>query len=78
MSAEKLSGKENVVYGSVEALEGVVETATVQEPIGKLETALDDQKKNEAKKPDLCACWCSGWAEVNLFLIFLFSKMILT
>lgn len=40
-------------------------TANGPENVGKLESLLDEQKKSGSKKPDLCACWCSGWAEVT-------------
>lgn len=40
------------------------------EEMGKLEKLLKEQKENGsgggvAKKPETCACWCSGWAEVT-------------
>ncbi len=34
----------------------------------QLEELLKKQKENEKKKPEMCACWCTGWAEVILFL----------
>ncbi len=30
----------------------------------KLETALNEQKGPEQRKPDPCGCWCTGWAEI--------------
>ena len=36
--------------------------------MGKLETLMREQKEKGAatKKPDLCSCWCSGWAEIHV------------
>lgn len=61
MSAERLSQGargEDVSSSSKDP------TKPVEIP-GKLESLLDEQKQTVAKKPDLCACWCSGWAEVK-------------
>lgn len=36
--------------------------------MGHLEVLMKEQKEKGAmtKKPDLCSCWCSGWAEVRM------------
>ncbi len=40
------------------------EVKPLAEGEGRLEKLLREQKESTVKKPDLCACWCSGWAEV--------------
>ena len=36
--------------------------------MGQLEALMKEQKEKgtETKKPDLCSCWCSGWAEIHI------------
>ena len=36
------------------------------EQMTNLETLMDKQKDQDKKKPDLCSCWCTGWAEVHV------------
>lgn len=37
-----------------------------REEMSQLEALLKKQQENEQKKPELCACWCTGWAEVKI------------
>ena len=60
LSAEKLTNPN----GEVGATESISESANEEKEKGELETALQEQKVNEVKKPELCACWCTGWAEI--------------
>ena len=32
----------------------------------ELENLINRQRETHKKKPELCACWCSGWAEVHV------------
>ena len=37
-----------------------------EENLSQLEQLLNKQKENEKRKPEICACWCTGWAEVSV------------
>ena len=32
----------------------------------ELESLINRQREDAKKKPELCACWCSGWAEIHV------------
>ena len=59
---------------SVERLSSAPQAAPLTEAgdplteMGKLEALMREQKEKGAatKKPDLCSCWCSGWAEIHV------------
>jgi tuberous sclerosis protein 2 len=53
------------VIGRKEKLH-VSSTKDVDESICELEKLMNKQKETTKKKPELCACWCSGWAEVHV------------
>ena len=53
---------------SVEKLSSAPATEESLTEMGKLEALMKEQKEKGAvtKKPDLCSCWCSGWAEIHI------------
>ena len=36
------------------------------EDLTNLENLLENQKEEDRKAPELCACWCNGWAEIHV------------
>jgi hypothetical protein len=36
-----------------------------EENLSELEVLLKKQKESEKRKAEICACWCTGWAEVS-------------
>lgn len=60
MSVETLQG------GGSDTGLGKPDSTVATEEMGKLEKVLAQQKEEAQKKPEMCSCWCSGWAEVTL------------
>ncbi len=42
--------------------------------MSQLEALFKKQQENEQKKAELCACWCTGWAEVKLYFYVKFQS----
>ncbi|TRY76727.1 hypothetical protein TCAL_07432 [Tigriopus californicus] len=60
VSAERISSQLSNPVPSQQ----VPQPSDSENDVGLLESLMKEQKGQEIRKPDLCACWCNGWAEI--------------